>query len=216
MIINFYIIRHGESSSNMNRDIFYPQNKNLLNKFVSLIDSINYEPVLTANGIIQAKILKDKIKNIDFDLIICSNLIRSIMTGMFAFDSDKEIIICPFINETQNFLGLIDKSNKPNKLDVLIKKINYLKSWFLKKNISIPNINLEYYNDFETNPDFEKFLKLLKGIINIKNINKSNINVCIISHGNFIRKEINTFFNGKVLEKKLYNTETIIFANKVI
>jgi broad specificity phosphatase PhoE len=114
MKINLYIIRHGESFSNMNRDIFYPQNKNLLNKFVSLIDSINYEPVLTANGIIQAKILKDKIKNIDFDLIICSNLIRSIMTGIFAFDSNKEIIICPFINETQNLLGSIDKSNKPN------------------------------------------------------------------------------------------------------
>ena len=41
MKINLYIIRHGESFSNMNRDIFYPQNKNLLNKFVSLIDSIN-------------------------------------------------------------------------------------------------------------------------------------------------------------------------------
>ena len=216
MIINFYIIRHGESSSNMNRDLFYPQNINLSSKIIKLVDSINYEPILTSNGIKQSKILKEKFKYTNFDLIICSNLIRSIMTGMFAFDSNKEIIICPFINETQNFLGLIDKSNKPNKLDILIKKINYLKSWFLKKNISIPNINLEYYNDFETNPDFEKFIKLLKDIINIKNINKSNINVCIISHGNFIRKEINKFFNGKVLEKKLYNTETIIFANKVI
>jgi hypothetical protein len=216
MIINFYIIRHGESSSNMNRDLFYPQNINLSSKIIKLVDSINYEPILTSNGIKQSKILKEKFNYTNFDLIICSNLIRSIMTGMFAFDSNKEIIICPFINETQNFLGLIDKSNKPNKLDILIKKINYLKSWFLKKNISIPNINLEYYNDFEINPDFEKFIILLKDIINIKNINKSKINVCIISHGNFIRKEINKFFNGKVLEKKLYNTETIIFANKVI
>ena len=216
MIINFFIVRHGESFSNMNRDIFYPQNINLYNKIIQLLDSINYEPILTTNGIKQSKILKEKFKNNNFDLIICSNLIRSIMTGIFAFDSSKEIIICPFINETQNFLGLIDKSNKPNNINILKKKIEYLKCWFLKKNISVPNINLEYYNNFDNNPDFEKFIKLLKDIIKKRNINKKEINICIISHGNFIRKEIYKFFNGKILEKKLYNTETIVFSNKII
>ena len=216
MIINFFIVRHGESFSNMNRDIFYPQNINLYNKIIQLLDSINYEPILTTNGIKQSKILKEKFKNNNFDLIICSNLIRSIMTGIFAFDSSKEIIICPFINETQNFLGLIDQSNKPNNRNILKKKIEYLKCWFLKKNISVPNINLEYYNNFDNNPDFEKFIKLLKDIIKKRNINKKEINICIISHGNFIRKEIYKFFNGKILEKKLYNTETIVFSNKII
>lgn len=209
MKINLYIIRHGESFSNMNRDIFYPQNKNLLNKFVSLIDSINYEPVLTSNGIIQAKILKDKIKNIDFDLIICSNLIRSIMTGIFAFDSNKEIIICPFINETQNFLGSIDKSNKPNKLKILKIKLDYIKSWLLKKKILIQNINFEYYNDFSIVPNFNKFIELLYIIIKKKKINKDIVNVCIISHGTFIRTHINKYFTGKILEHKLNNTEII-------
>jgi hypothetical protein len=209
MKINLYIIRHGESFSNMNRDIFYPQNKNLLNKFISLIDSINYEPVLTANGIIQAKILKKKIKNIDFDLIICSNLIRSIMTGIFAFDSDKEIIICPFINETQNFLGLIDKSNKPNQLKILKIKLDYIKSWLLKKKILIPNINFEYYNDFSIVPNFNKFIELLYIIIKKKKINKDIVNVCIISHGTFIRTQVNKYFTGKILEHKLNNTEII-------
>jgi broad specificity phosphatase PhoE len=216
MIINFFIVRHGESFSNMNRDLFYPQNINLYNKIIQLLDSINYEPILTTNGIKQSKILKEKFKNNNFDLIICSNLIRSIMTGIFAFDSSKEIIICPFINETQNFLGVIDKSNKPNNINILKKKIEYLKCWFLKKNISVPNINLEYYNNFDNNPDFEKFIKLLKDIIKKRNINKKEINICIISHGNFIRKEIYKFFNGKILEKKLYNTETIVFSNKII
>ena len=200
----------------MNRDLFYPQNINLYNKIIQLLDSINYEPILTTNGIKQSKILKEKFKNNNFDLIICSNLIRSIMTGIFAFDSSKEIIICPFINETQNFLGVIDKSNKPNNINILKKKIEYLKCWFLKKNISVPNINLEYYNNFDNNPDFEKFIKLLKDIIKKRNINKKEINICIISHGNFIRKEIYKFFNGKILEKKLYNTETIVFSNKII
>tara|TARA_B110000971_G_C19954714_1_gene475087 strand:- start:513 stop:1163 length:651 start_codon:yes stop_codon:yes gene_type:complete len=215
MKINLYIIRHGESFSNMNRDIFYPRNTNLLDKFIYLIKSINYEPVLTSNGITQAKILKESIKHIDFDLIICSNLIRSIMTGFFAFDSSKEIIICPFINETQNFLGSIDKSNKPNKLEILKIKLDYIKSWFLKKNILIPNINFEYYNDFSTAPNCNKFIELLNIIIKERNINKNEVNICIISHGTFIRTQINKYFTNKILKRKLNNTEIIKFNYKL-
>lgn len=215
MKVNLHIIRHGESFSNMNRDIFYPRNINLFDKFIYLIDSINYEPVLTSNGITQAKILKESIKNINFDLIICSNLIRSIMTGVFAFDCSKEIIICPFINETQNFLGSIDKSNKPNKQEILKMKLDYLKSWFLKKNILIPNINFEYYNDFSTTPNFNKFIELLNMIIKKRNIIKNEVNICIISHGTFIRTHINKYFTDKILERKLNNTEIIKFNYKL-
>jgi len=138
------------------------------------------------------------------------------MTGLFAFDSNKEIIICPFINETQNFLGLIDKSNKPNKLEILKIKLNYLKLWFQKKNISTPNINLEYYNKFDINPNFSKFINLLNLIIKDKNINKNEINICIITHGTFIRTQIYKYFTGEKLERKLKNTEILKFiANHI-
>jgi hypothetical protein len=214
--MNYYIVRHGESFSNMNRNLFYPNDDNLLTKINKLFDSINYEPILTSNGIKQSKILNKSLNNINFDLIICSNLLRSIMTGLFAFDSNKEIIICPFINETQNFLGLIDKSNKPNKLEILKIKLNYLKLWFQKKNISTPNINLEYYNKFDINPNFSKFINLLNLIIKDKNINKNEINICIITHGTFIRTQIYKYFTGEKLERKLKNTEILKFiANHI-
>ena len=214
--MNYYIVRHGESFSNMNRNLFYPNDDNLLTKINKLFDSINYEPILTSNGIKQSKLLNKTLNNINFDLIICSNLLRSIMTGLFAFDSNKEIIICPFINETQNFLGLIDKSNKPNKLEILKIKLNYLKLWFQKKNISTPNINLEYYNKFDINPNFSKFINLLNLIIKDKNINKNEINICIITHGTFIRTQIYKYFTGEKLERKLKNTEILKFiANHI-
>lgn len=220
MVINLYFIRHGESLSNKNRDLFYFDNENLLNKLIRLIKSINYEPTLSNNGIKQCKILKKIIKDKPFDLYICSNLIRSIMTGIFAIDHDKEIIILPFINEHLNFLGKIDKSNKINSISKLKLKINYLNDWLLSKKILSPTINLEYYNEETKNlledeyikPNIEKFISILNKLIINSNFNKENINICIISHGTFIRKEVYKYFYNKELDIKLLNTEIIKFT----
>jgi len=215
MKINLFFVRHGESLSNKNRDIFYPDNTKLLDKFIQLIKSINYEPTLSPNGITQSKILKKILNNYNFDLYICSNLIRSIMTGIFAIDYTKEIIILPFINETQNFLGQLDKSNKINNYNILKLKIKYL-----NKKILCPNINLDYYKeeiknlleDEYINPNIEKFIKILNKIIINNNFNKNEVNICIISHGTFIRKEVYKYFHNKELDRKLLNTEILKFS----
>jgi broad specificity phosphatase PhoE len=219
MKVNLFFIRHSESLSNKNRDIFYPDNTKLLDKFIQLIKSINYEPILSPNGITQSKILKKILENNNFDLYICSNLIRSIMTGIFAIDYTKEIIILPFINETQNFLGQLDKSNKINNYNILKLKLKYLNNWLLNKKILSPNINLSYYNEeiknlLENeyiNPNIEKFINILNKII-INNFNKNEVNICIISHGTFIRKEVYKYFHNKELDRKLLNTEILNFS----
>lgn len=220
MKINLFFIRHSESISNKNRDIFYPDTTNLSDKIIRLFKSINYEPPLSLNGIIQSKILKKTLKKHNFDLYICSNLIRSIMTGIFAIDYSKEIIILPFINEHLNFLGQIDKSNKINNYDNLKIKIEYLNNWLLYKKILSPKINLEYYNeetkhlyeDDYINPDIKTFISILNKLIKKHNFNKEEINICIISHGTFIRKEVYKYFYDEELDRKLLNTEILLFS----
>jgi broad specificity phosphatase PhoE len=220
MKINLFFVRHGESLSNKNRDIFYPDTISLPNKIIRLFKSINYEPTLSLNGIKQSKILKQTLKNYNFDLFICSNLIRSIMTGIFAIKYTNEIIILPFINEHLNFLGEIDKSNKINNYEILKLKLEYLNNWTLSKKILSPKINLEYYNeetknllyDDYVNPNIEKFINILNKIIKNNNFNKDEINICIISHGTFIRKEVYKYFYNEELNRKLLNTEVISFS----
>lgn len=221
MKINLFFVRHGESLSNKNRDIFYPDTTNLPNKIVRLFESVNYEPPLSFNGVIQSKILKKKLKEYNFDLYICSNLIRSIMTGIFAINHTKEIIILPFINEHLNFLQQFDKSNKMNNYNNLKIKLEYLNNWLLSKKILSPNINLEYYNeetknlleDDYINPNIKKFIAILNNLIKKKyNFNKDEVNICIISHGTFIRKEVYKYFHDEELDRKLLNTEIILFS----
>ena len=220
MKINLFFVRHGESLSNKNRDLFYPDNSNLPYKIIRFIKSINYEPTLSLTGVTQSKILKKNLKKHNFDLYICSNLIRSIMTGIFAIDHQKEIIVLPFINEHLNFLGEIDKSNKINNYDNLKIKLEYLNDWLLNKQILSPKINLEYYNeetknlleDEYINPNIEKFIPILNKIIKSYCFNKDEINICIISHGTFIRKEVYKYFNNEELDRKLLNTEMISFS----
>ena len=63
MKINLFFVRHGESLSNKNKNIFYPDNTNLPNKIIRLFDTINYEPPLSLNGVVQSKILKKTLNN---------------------------------------------------------------------------------------------------------------------------------------------------------
>jgi broad specificity phosphatase PhoE len=218
MNINLYFMRHAESMSNQNRQI---TKINSFNKFFKLINSINYEPIITNNGIQQCLVKKNELNNYDFDLIICSNLIRTAMTGMFCFDHNKEIIVVPYINELQNFLGSLDSSNKPNSLSNIKLKINYIKKWFYKKNIKTPYFNFEYYkkvNNFDNiyNENTSKFIKLLLDIIIDKKIFKNNINVCIITHGNFIRYNVNKYFTNSNINYKLKNLDIVHYNNNFI
>lgn len=216
MKINLYFIRHGESCSNKNRNLYYNNNIDIFTRITRYFDSINYEPPLSKNGVIQSKLLKKKLINNDFDLIICSTLIRSIMTGIFAFDDNKELIVCPYINEVENILGSFDKSNKANTPNILVQKIKYIKNWLFKRNIKMSNINFDYYNNLTSDellkPDIDKFMKLLYKIINDRQINKEEINICIISHGIFIKTHVYPYFYNKELGHKLKNTELKIIT----
>lgn len=215
MKVNLYFIRHGESISNKNRNIINNSSEpDIISKLLLYLNTINYEPPLSVKGIKQSHKLKEKLKHINFDLIFCSNLIRTIMTGMFAFDSSNELIVSPFINEELNFLGTLDKSNKPNSPLVLNKKIKRIMEWLDSKHITYPQVNLQFYNDYANNyknHNIEEFIKLMDKIIKIKKINKGEINVCILTHGNFIRHYVYPYFTGSKYMDHFENTQIATF-----
>ena len=90
-------------------------------------------------------------------------------------------------------------------------EIEYLNNWLLSKKIISPKINLEHYieetknllEDEYINPDITKFIIILNKLIQQYNFNKNEINICIISHGAFIRKEVYKYFYKEELDIKL-------------
>lgn len=78
-----------------------------------------FTPTLTYIGVQQAKMLgADYLTRNQYDLIICSPTVRTIMTALFSlFSSDilsdinKKIYIVPYINEIYNGSGYFDRAN---------------------------------------------------------------------------------------------------------
>lgn len=88
-----YIARHGQTTANQ---LSYHGFKN---------------DDLTELGIKQAKELKEKIRNIDYDIVICSPLIRAIHTCKIINIKEKETIIDNRLEE-RNAGNLSGKSRK--------------------------------------------------------------------------------------------------------
>lgn len=75
--LKIYIVRHGQTNSNLKR----------------VYDEIASDEDINENGIEQAKEVSEKIKNIDFDAIYCSPLLRARHTAEIINTKKKEIII---------------------------------------------------------------------------------------------------------------------------
>ena len=73
--MKIYIVRHGQTDSN------------LYKVFNTLTEDIN------ENGIIQANALKEKLKNVNFEVIFCSPLLRARHTANIINIKNKEVII---------------------------------------------------------------------------------------------------------------------------
>lgn len=75
--MKIYIVRHGQTNSNLRR----------------VYDEIALDEDINENGIKQARETREKIKNIDFDAIYCSPLLRARHTAEIINTKNKEIII---------------------------------------------------------------------------------------------------------------------------
>ncbi len=72
-----YIVRHGQTNSNLDR----------------VYDRMGIDEDINENGIEQAKELKEKIEEMEFDIIYCSPLLRARSTANIINSKNKEIII---------------------------------------------------------------------------------------------------------------------------
>ena len=126
-------------------------------------------PSLTPRGISQCKKLKDKIKNIEFDLIIVSPLLRTLQTAEEIFDISNKFISTELIREAV-----------VNPCDFRESK-NESKSKF-------PYINFDLINDdcnFNKNESNEDVIKRCNSFYNWL-ITLKEENIAIVTHGQFL------------------------------
>ena len=113
----------------------------------------SYHPPLSYIGIQQAIKLSEKIdtSNINYDIVLCSPLLRTIMTTMIAFRNkpNTKIQIVPFINEELNLCNGFDYQNNIPNLDILKRMVNYCTKW-------ISSEEFKYYDDILLNDKLQE------------------------------------------------------------
>ncbi len=168
--MKIYIVRHGEVKHNLLK-IYSTEDEKLDNK-----------------GIKQANKLKDKISNLDYDLIISSPLSRAIQTANIININNKDIIIDDRLKE-RNPGSLNGKS---------ILSTNRTEYWNYYSNIQ--------YGTSENIQIFFKRVFLFIDDLKTKNYDK----VLIVCHSG-VSKAFYAYFNGigngKFLHKGLKNCE---------
>ena len=96
MTVDLYLVRHAESCSNISRT--------KLNTYRRTHKDILHEPVLSVTGYIQSFLLRQELPKIGhFDKVICSPLVRTVLTSMISlatFNSEVNrsvIHIVPYV-----------------------------------------------------------------------------------------------------------------------
>lgn len=128
MTIDIYLVRHAQSCSNAERE-----NMKDASTYRIKSNDVLYEPSLSINGYIQSFFLRDylsKSKSLTYDKVICSPLIRTVITGMIALSTlnDEEnrnvIYIVPYVKFHNK------KLSKINRVVELKEKIHNFTLWF--------------------------------------------------------------------------------------
>ena len=160
-----YLVRHGQVDSNLKK-----------------IYNISEEEDINENGIQQAEKLKEKIKNIDFDVIYCSPFLRARHTADIINSRNKEKIIDNRLKERDlgNLVG------KP------IECTNREMYW-------------DYYADIKYGTE-EPIQSLFKRVNNFLNElkNKNYNKVLVVAHCG-VSRAFYVYFNGIPKDGKLLN-----------
>ena len=165
-----YLIRHGQSEANVALDLDNP--------------NFYYDAKLTSLEKKQAQDTQKKLKNIDFDLMLCSPLTRALQTFSLIFpNSSKEAVILPFVRE--HSLCSSEVGRQPS---ILAKefpdfKFNNLKNFWWNNNIFIDEKKII----FESIEDLDKRVLIFKEWIQ----NREEKRIALVSHGTFISRITN-------------------------
>ena len=170
-----YLIRHGESEANVALDLDNP--------------NFYYDAKLTSYGKKQAQDTQKKLKNVDFDLVLCSPLTRALQTFSLIFPNlPQEAVLLPFVRE--HSLCSSEVGRQPSILAKEFPDFNFdnLKDFWWNNNIHIDKKKII----FESMEDLDKRVLILKEWIN----KRPEKRIALVSHGTFISRIINYLLNN--------------------
>ncbi len=164
--LELYIIRHGQSNGNIKRDTQGLSHEEL------------HDPRLTELGKNQAMLCGERFKNIEFDAVYSSALLRAVETATEIIKkqpTEKCLKVLPYLTEA----GISPEYSHSSFTE--INKIN--KNAYLAEGID-PEKSLFYYNKMSDESDlFERAEKALKYI---KAHQREGEKIAIVSHAAFI------------------------------
>ena len=185
MKLTLYLIRHGLSCCNIRH------HKDL---HLSPLNAVHKDPLLSNKGVEQSKkggkFLESK--NLSFDLVLCSSLIRAIETALCMFPNNN-VEIAPYICEKRCSL-----ENKPYNKNRQKKRLKqYINGYERVKHCSQSN------GLSDTN--LKKFIQYL-----LKNYSVDDKNIAIVTHSIFLMEifNIKERMNNNSVFKVVINTDT--------
>ena len=167
-----YLIRHAQSEANAAHDLDNP--------------TFYYDARITPLGKEQALSAHKKLKNINFDLMLCSPLTRTLQTFslIFPFPINNTIIL-PLVREHLDHS--CDVGRQPTILQKEFPQLNFdkIKDYWWNNNIPIDEkaINWESIEDLDKRVlEFKQWIQ-----------NRSEKRIALVSHGTFISRIIHFF-----------------------
>ena len=170
-----YLIRHAQSEANVALDLD--------------ITTFYYDAKITSLGVKQCIIAQKKLKDVNFDLMLCSPLTRALQTFSLVFPTPiSNTIILPLIREHLDHS--CDVGRQPSILQKEFPSFNFneVKKFWWNNNIPID----EKAINWESIEDLDKRVKKFKNWIN----NRPEKNIALVSHGTFISRIIHFFLDN--------------------
>ena len=162
-----YLIRHAQSEANASLDLDDP--------------TIYYDPRITNAGKQQAVITRKLLANIDFDLIVCSPLIRALQTFEYIFPRQiQKTVVLSLVREYLN--DSADVGSQPNTLKKEFANFDFsgLRKFWWNNDAPIDEKEINY----ESIQNLDARVKKFKKWIDERNERK----IAVISHGTFISR----------------------------
>ena len=164
--LELFIIRHGQSNGNIKRDTDGLSHEDL------------HDPRLTELGKNQAMLCGERFKNVEFDAIYSSALLRAVETATEIIKkqpTEKCLKVLPYLTEA----GVSPEYSHSSFTE--INKIN--KNAYLAEDID-PTKSLFYYN--KTSDEADLFARAGKALEYIKTHQHEGEKIAIVSHAAFI------------------------------
>ena len=170
-----YLIRHAQSEANAALDLDDP--------------TFYYDARITSLGKEQALNAQKKLKNIDFDLMLCSPLTRTLQTFSLIFPKPiANTIILPFVREHLDHS--CDVGRQPSVIQKEFPHLDFdeVKEFWWNNDAPID----ERVINWESIEDLDKRVDKFKNWIDKRPEEK----IALVSHGTFISRIVNFFLDN--------------------